>query len=461
MLNKNDLLKDVTDEKYIPMLKEVNIPDFTKCIAQFSGLHIKDVSDEVIKEYLLTWARNKYKFYKMLGNKLKVDNLIQYDTQELDVEAKINELRKEFPAYALWLEGFRRADKNKMSRRDISYSLERTVDELFPQCNIDGCTITHFFKRYLQAPDELVTSLGRIWENQKIEGTYTISIDPVDMMFASENPYNWTSCYRLELCNDGSHADGCVAAILDNSSLITYVWNREGKMSLYDTYDFKCIRYFRMRQWIAISPKETAIHFNKIYPGKSYSADFEKQLRKIVENLINKDAVWTRNESYQTNCHRSEPYGYGEYSYNYIYKIKDSEDEIWFVYNEPIKCPCGCGGYIPGSDDAEDDDGDIYDYNGDGFTAENFYFREPEGEWCDYLDDYCTDYENCEGCVYWNRCHPECELDVDHTCEYADEAEANGSFNPFHDNVVPCGGHCEGCPFHEDFYKAEKEKKGE
>ena len=45
MLNKNILLENV-DERYIPMLKEVNIPDFTKCIAQFSGLHINEVCDE-------------------------------------------------------------------------------------------------------------------------------------------------------------------------------------------------------------------------------------------------------------------------------------------------------------------------------------------------------------------------------------------------------------------------------
>ena len=52
MLNKNDLLKDA-NEKYVPMLKEVNIPDFTKCIAQFSGLRIDEVKEEVIKDTLL------------------------------------------------------------------------------------------------------------------------------------------------------------------------------------------------------------------------------------------------------------------------------------------------------------------------------------------------------------------------------------------------------------------------
>ena len=129
--------------------------------------------------------------------------------------------------------------------------------------------MTHFFKSCLQAPDELVTRLGRIWEHETITGTHTISIDPVDMMLASENPYDWQSCYRLETFDGGSHADGCLAAVLDDSSLITYVWNREGKYSLYNRYDFKKIRYYRMRQWVSVSPSQNSIHFNDIYPRKN------------------------------------------------------------------------------------------------------------------------------------------------------------------------------------------------
>lgn len=456
MLSKEMLIKGV-EKEYVSMLKEINIPDFTKCIAQFSGLHINDIDNNVIKAYLLTWARNKYRFYKMFGNKIKIDIVIQYDSQELNIEEKMNELRKEYPAYALWLDDFRRFDKNKISMRHLSYTIERAVTELFPHCNLEGASITHFFKKYLQAPDELITGLGRIWENQKIEGTYTLSIDPVDMMFASENPYNWTSCYRLEVENSESHADGCLAALLDDSSIITYIWNREGKFSLYDNYDFKNIRYFRMRQWISIAPSETAIHFNKIYPGKKYSNDFEKQLREIVENLVNKEAIWTHNTSYYSNCMRRYPYGYNEFSCDYIYKIKDSEDTIWKAYNEKIFCPCGCGYTLPGNDDAENEDGDYYNYNGDGFIHENFYIEEPEGEYCEYIDDYCNDLE-CQCCEYWNQHNPVCELDETENCEKTDEANSD-CFDAYESNIVHCGEHCEGCPLYEKLHQEKQNSK--
>ena len=459
MLSKDMLLEDV-EEKYILMLKEVNIPDFTKCIAQFSGLNIDKVNEQVIKSYLLTWAKNKYRFYKMFGNKLKKDNLIEYKDENIDVLSSLREMERDFPSFAMWLEGFRYVSANKLREVDISYITKETIERIFPDFRIDGSSMTHFFKSYLKAPDELVTRIGKIWEHETIAGNYTISIDPVDMMLASENPYDWQSCYRLEVFDGGSHADGCLAAILDDSSLITYVWNREGKYSLYNRYNFKNIRYYRMRQWISISPKQTAIHFNDIYPGKSYSEEFQKMLRTIVEALVDDQGVWKRNQGSVTNCVRVNPYGYGEFSRSRIFKIEDKEDEYWEVYNEDIFCPCGCGDILPGSDANEDwaydNDCDMWEYNGDGFIAENFYVGEPEGQYCDYIDDYCEDSSDCENCYYWRKEHPICELDGD-TCEVAKDGGMDyDQFNPADSDIVYCGRNCEGCPRRNKEYHKEK-----
>lgn len=461
MLNKEELLKDV-EEKYIPMLKEVNIPDFYKCIAQFSGLHINDVNDNVMEKYLLTWAKNKFRFYEILGNKLKIDIDIEYEDESEETTTKIRALEKDYPAFALWLEEFRHIENNKIRERETSWNIRDTIERLFPNCRLEGCSLTHLFKSFLNAPDELVTKIGRVWENQTIKGKYTISIDPVDMMLASENPYDWVSCYRLELNNESSHADGCLAAILDNSSLITYVWTSEGKFSLYNKYSFKNIRYYRMRKWISISPSGNAIHFNATYPGKSYSKEFEKLLRTTVENIINKETIWQHNENYDTDCTRAYVYGYSEFSYYDIYKVKDSKAEQWEVYNEKILCPCGCGNYLVGSHDAENEDGDVYQYDGSGFLAENFYIEELEEEWCDMADDYCHNGQDCDNCIYWNRCHAVCELDHDIECINGDDAENNGNFNPDEDNIVHCGEHCEECKFYKEHCKEknnDKEKK--
>lgn len=481
MLKIMDLIKDV-DEKYIPMLKQVNIPDFYKCIAQFSGLSISDVSDKVIKNYLLTWCKNKYRFFKMLGNKTRLDQNFIYTRSKKDLSSSFKDLGKQFPAYYLWLDLFKNQSQNKIE--GTYYDLRDIVRELFPHFTLEGSLITHFFKSKLNAPDELVTSIGRIFENDKINAVHTISIDPVDMMLASENPYDWSSCYRLELYIDSSHADGCLAAILDTTSLITYVWNKEGKYDLYDKYKFKNIRYYRMRGWIAISEDFKAIHFNGIYPGRNdYDEEFKKQLRDVIETvvaeytgIVNK---WRKNPhvtvkdnghdvkcTYLYDCYRENLYGYGEYRKEYVFinseiledKIKDATIEYedfkeihrnFTVYNEPIECPCGCGSYLNGSDeDYEDEE----EYNGEGFTAENFYTHEENSYWCDYIDNYCDTEccrDNCEGCSYWDDNHPICDLDEEE-CDDPD-------WDYTHDGVMDSNEeHCSNCPRWEKCHSQEE-----
>lgn len=241
--------------------------------------------------------------------------------------------------------------------------------DLFPGVNFEGMSITSFFKRYLSAPDELVTAIGRIFENQKIKANFTISIDPVDIMLASENPYHWTSCYRLETGFENSHADGNLAAILDTSSFITYVWNNKGKFSLYDNYDFKSIRYKRMRMFVAASKNFSSLHFNEVYPSKDmYSKEFKKSLRNVVENYICNqlgiESRWKYNSEGYRRVEKEYAYGYDEFDDDYIYYQIDSEAEDIYVYDEKIICPCGCGYYLPGTEN--------YDYNGEGHIYKNY-----------------------------------------------------------------------------------------
>ena len=447
MLLKKDLLKSV-DEQYRPMLKEVNIPDFTKCIAQFSGLHISKVADSAIQDYLIKWAKNKYHFYKLLGNKLRYDTDIQYeDDNQESRRADLLELAKEYPAYSLWIYEFTEVSNNKIEELDLSYSFKSTVKELFPKHSIIGMSLTHFFKNYLSAPDELVTKIGRVFENKEIEANYTISIDPVDMMLASENPYNWTSCYRL---SEGCHGDGTLAAMLDTNSLITYIWNKEGDFSLYGNYMFKSIRYKKIRQYVSISPSMNSIHFNIAYPGKSYLNSFERLLRSKVEDLVDKNATWINNSRclpcYMSECDRKYKYGYGEFGKEYIYIRKFSKEEKWETYDEEIICPCGCGNYLYGSE-AIDELGNEVQYNDDGFTSENEYTR----HYCEIIDEYCDAYNgDCSECSAYNRENAVCELDEEHYCEGdTDVAEDDNLFDPYESNVIHCSPEfCKSCPFY-------------
>lgn len=457
MLKYNDICKNL-DEKYHEMIKQVNIVEFTKCIADFSGLQLDKVSDESICTYLTTWAKNKYRFFELLDKKLVKDTKISYIDESRDKNSLMRELQEEFPIFATWIDGFIGIKSNKINTSDyyFNWNFGQLIRRVFPNCSLDGCLLTHFFKSYLKAPDELVTKIGRLFENEKVEANYTISIDPVDIMLASENPYDWHSCYSME----GSHADGCLAAMLDNTSLVTYVWNKEGKFILDNKYDFKNIRFKRMRAWISVNLEQTAIYFHEIYPGKcNYSKEFHKTLRVVCEDWLNKNATWVKIGSEDGDpcadelVEREYYYGYNEFDYDNAYKIKGSEIQRWSVYNEEIICPCGCGEYLPGSDDDDNEDR----FNGNGFIAENY----TEQHYCEYIDDYC-DCEDCYGCEAWNREHAVCELDEDRYCENYLEAEDEGNFEPYNSNVVHCDPEfCAECPFHKQHFKEIRKDKEE
>lgn len=459
MLKTKDLIENV-DEKYIPMLEQVNIPNFTKCIAVFSGLKIKELSDDIIKHYLLQWAENKYYIYKYFGT-LRIDKPFDFlDVDPDRIEDNIEALKREYPIYSLWLEGFVSCSQNKITREqyeEVRYGTRNAIENYFPRVNIIDMNITTFFKRYLSAPDELVTAIGRIFENNKIKGMYTLSIDPVDMMLASENPYKWTSCYSL----DHDHADGTLAAVLDSSSMVSYLWEEEGNFKISNEgYEMKNVRFKRLRQTIATDRNFCLIHFNSVYPHKGEYPELNNKLREVALSIINKDGQWKGYNELEciVGCKRKYPYGYSEYcgrnimiDVNKVF-INRSNCLDLTVFDTSILCPCGCGNYLPGSD-WEDENGNEIDYNGDGFIYENFEFPIQEF-YCEYCDDYCdTDEcseEVCSECIYWKDAHPVCNLDGETQCEEFDFYDGDDRERVYGGHIEPDSelDKCINCPLH-------------
>lgn len=463
MLLTRDLIKDIEDKELVSMLKQVSIPDFTKCIAQFSGLEMNDVKEEVIKRYLLTWAENKKEIFKMLGNRTREDHKIFFKKtfSANEIDAAVKNLALDFPGYTPWLlQIVSRSAKNEQihidegqMRRSWLPAMGTTYEK------VEGkMSITHFFSKVLKAPQELVTAIAALYENNEITSMYTLSIDPVDMMLASENPYDWKSCYNLGVGDNASHADGCLAAVLDSSEAIAYIWDREGKFILHNHYTFSSIRYKRIRQWISFSSDFCSIHFNDIYPGRnSYGEDFEKLMREQVETLIEGYTgvknVWRKANYGWTQ--RKHCYGYGEFGrgvYTVLSEIEEGEkiDKLgkigWEVYDELLECPCGCGEFLIPSDDC----GDEYewDYTGEGFNHCSFYQKDLcpySGDFCSYAGDCneCT----CGDCWAWRDNHPLCRI-TDEVCTAAEDLDDVEDDEGY---IRMCDGNCSECLTYKEY----------
>lgn len=444
MLKLNELVEKIGIE-YEEMLKQVNIMDFYKTIALFSSLGINEISDSAVLYYLEKWCKNKKKMFDFMGKKVRVDFDFNYK-DEKNKKDKFIELmnEKENITYSLWLNKFKYYEKNKI---DFNIYIE--------ECNcfrdFIGMKITSFFERVLKAPEKLVTDIGKIFENKEIEAKFTISIEPVDMMLASENPYNWKSCYEIKNISDGNHSDGCLGSILDSSSVITYVWNNEGKLKI-GNYEFKNIRYKRMRNWTYINKDFNCFYFCDIYPGKNqYSNTFYMNYREMIENFLSKDSIWER--TYKSDIKVEGKFGYnGEFEDDSFWKIKDSKESVIYVYDEEIICPCGCKNYLNGNREESDE----YTFEGNGFVCYNF---NEKYNYCEYTGDYEECDGNCKYCHIYNRENNKCEL-TGEFCEDYENAEYNGEFEPFENNIVHCNPErCLECPYFAEHYKREEEEE--
>ena len=465
MLKTVELINKLGEE-YGEMLRHVNIPDFYKCIAQYSGISIKDLQDEVIEDYLTCWAINKKYIFDFFGGKTQVDLKISYIDETKDYFDIYKELARKYPAYYHWLNGIKGSSENKLLEKNVDYDQCCAIKKCFPDYKWTGEAITHFFKNKLNAPDNLITDIGRIYENDKIHANFTLSIDPVDIMLSSENPYNWQSCYRLEE-NCESHSDGCLAGVIDHPTIVTYIWTEEGKYNLYEKYELKKIRYKRMRMTIGINRKFNAIHFNAIYPGKSnLSENFQKTLRDIVETYfakqLNKPNIWRKNKTdYKDReeriecCREHYEYGYGEYHNANVYYLVDEENNLnikethpdIYVYDQIIYCPCGCGNVFIGSDCGDD----YLEYNGEGQINDN-YIEEDEGIWCDELDEYAECDGDCYHCEIFNSNRAVCEITGEECNSYHPlHLQDKGMIDLRNEHIVHCDAYyCKDCPYYKE-----------
>ena len=463
MLLRKELIEK-NEEKYKPMLEQVNIPDFTKCVAAMANISITDVNDDVICRYLSAWAKNKYDFFVMFGNKLSVDYKMAYEEESNDIDSQdyfLNEIETRFPAYIPWLRAiFDCSYAYKYNKicddRNVMRTLAQYIEKYLGRDYNDfaGQKITTFLQRELDAPEELLTEIAKVWENRKFEGYITASIDPVDIMLASENPYKWRSCYCLD---GGGHSDGCLAAVLDSSSIITYSWNRQGKFKLLGEYDLKNIKYKQKRAFIEFNPERTLMHLNKIYPHKKFSDEFELAWIKTTTQFLNKK-IEKMDKEHSLSIIRKYLYGYDEDRFgSSLYYTSDYTNNWTYIsyYDVEIECPDGCGDMLPGTDNDE------YEWEGDSLIAEEFTEQYEEEYYCDIIHNYCDNYNDEDGCCecrYYREYYAKCENQPDLDCtnpdvEYIDETKY-GDFIERYDEE-----HCKGCPLARLHCHKEKKKE--
>ena len=268
-----------TEEEINEMLDLVDLGTFTSIIkarmkdSGASGQQLGKINKTWAKRYLKSWAIAKYKFYKILGNKLKLEIDTEIEASNEMFQNAVSELAYKFPLYAPIIHsiGYNAFVNNKLN-------LARAWDSLKGEKRFtEGMNLTKFFALY--NCKELDMEISKLYQD-KNKAHLTISIDPNDYLTVSINK-SWRSCHNFI---DGEWRNAGLAYMNDKVSLVSYRSNGEVP------YTFAGISFKwnskSWRQMIYMSENSSTIIFSRQYPNES--AQTTEKIRHLFEEQVSK-----------------------------------------------------------------------------------------------------------------------------------------------------------------------------
>ena len=159
---------------------------------------------------------------------------------------------------------------------ELANFIEKQEDGFFKNITVEECrgwdgkiipkgmklvkAFRHFVNKDDRSLADIQNEASRIIQEDKIEGTLCLSVDPLDFLSLSENTYNWRSCHSL----DGEYRAGNLSYMMDKNTIICYLrgaddvplqgfgpdvrWNsKKWRVLLYVSDDWKMI--FAGRQY--------------------------------------------------------------------------------------------------------------------------------------------------------------------------------------------------------------------
>lgn len=230
------------------------------------------IDDKKIYKILERWAKAKFRFYVLLGRKLKTSKKIELEKDNNEIRNFLCDLKRKFPLYAEQIGCF-----SLTSWRENKYYGEDDYLNTHPKVK-NGMKITRILALY--GNEDLNMEVSKLYQT-KNEANLNISIDPNDFLTTSINKA-WRSCHNFI---DGEYRNAGYSLMLDETSLVNYIAKDKNVTYTYDGINFEWNNK-SWRQMTYISKTNSRMIFSLQYP---YSDDkISSQIREIYENLMSK-----------------------------------------------------------------------------------------------------------------------------------------------------------------------------
>lgn len=326
-----------TEEEIDEMISLVDLDTFCKVIKNRVSKELPTDKRDILgklnrkwaKDYLKNWAVSKYRFYKILGNKLTISCETEVSCNENSFREAINELRMNFPLYNGVFEhisctAFEQKEVNKKNIAKYFFEDKRVTE---------GMSITKFISLY--GNKELDTEISKMYQDIG-KNTLYITINPIDYLTVSINGSGWDSCHHFL---NGCYRNAGLSYMVDKTSLIAYASRKDVNYPFEFPYKWNTKNW---RQMIYMSTESSTTVFSRQYP---YDSDeLSREIRQMFEEKIcsffnseNKWKVYSNKRECDLSVQKND-YAllYNDVDEGFRHKVIKAKDDEKYNFSEVI-----------------------------------------------------------------------------------------------------------------------------
>lgn len=278
-----------TDEEIDEMISKVDIDTFNKVIKNriYNDIpshrleELKQINRAWARKFLRRWAESKFKFYKILGNQLSIEQEVEVERDDAYFNNKRDDLAMKFPIYYKVIKSISTVCYRNNELIPGAYPFEYAGDARVK----DHMKLTGFISLF--GNNELDSELSKLYQCKGIAKIH-ISIDPIDYLTVSINNSGWRSCHNFF---DGEWRNAGLSLLFDKTSLVSYVSDKKVHYPQRYEFDWNSKSW---RQMIYMSEHSSSIVFSRQYPfdSDSYIKAVRSMFEEKVSNFFGAENKW-------------------------------------------------------------------------------------------------------------------------------------------------------------------------
>lgn len=354
-------------KKMISLVDKESMGAMMSAASSYQSKKPKEVTQDMVMQYLNIWADAKYELFLLFGKNLSVDREVMFEISPEEIRAKVETLSMAFPKYALVLSHIKNTDivsntfsefsNRKQKNEDYEFAigaiqpyfkkgkkLSTCLSELFQD---EGIEVERVLQdgTVVKAVSNFNIELSKIMQTTKTKGKISISINPCDYLMMSTNKHNWNSCMGIVPSCTG-HASSVLSKMCDESSIMGF--KASDTIHKYDLNGVKFDYISMQARYILFYDKNTSVFaVSSAYGGANAFEKLQLEICGLLKESVS--TFFGVENSWSSISDEKVSYSSHNMAYNdgidkrFVHKLAKQRLKICFDIGVPkLICPvCG------------------------------------------------------------------------------------------------------------------------